>query len=776
MPDDATIVEGDAGFIGMASRLNPLQLQPGMVQYCENMRLDRGVAQTRKGAKRLADDISAGVLPLYFPFTLGLDKTITSLTFSSPTVTATITAHGYTTGQKLDIRGATQLDYNGTRAITVLDANTFTYDIAGSPTSPATGAVIANDGPVLQTSYAGGIYAACVFSNPNVDDAREYIALASDDKAYLWRDGCDLITKTYPTSADEIVEDGDKVSIIQAFNRLYVFREAAQYGSAKNVFSITRSGAVATVSLPNHGMANGQLVRITGASPIAYNGTVPITYVDANTFTYPVLSSLASVATGAITAEAGTMYASKPVSTGGITVSGSAATVRCVSHGYPVGATVRITGSAVPAFDGIEYEVASASANSFTVQVPVGTLPDTLLTASVRRVKPALYWDGDPSTNFVRAERGVHAVGITYRHMASVGWAAYINNRLWLPDGRDTVAISDVLDPDTFDPFFQTFRANQGSSDYIVGIHAWVEGQALVFMRRSIWLATLKQDFNGSEWDVDSAVSNLTLLTDEVGCVARKSIQTAGQYVFFLSDAGIYRLDSRLDLKLRGDTRPLSDPIADQLDGLNASAASKATAAWFNNRYYIAVPTGGADYNNTLFIYNALNEAWESRDSFASAMQLDELLVSTYQNRSRLFSASLAGKLFVLEELEEGDDAVNILANNATIPIVGTLLTRRYGFGTLNQKRILRTKVNLKMPAASSLEADAITTDYDKEVTVATLVAPLEEDYTLKAPIRMNAVYVDLRARTTAGRPSIRSITVEAARSANNSTLSRTLN
>ena len=49
---------GDAGFIGFASRLNPLTLPAGMLQDSVNMRLDRGVAQTRKGAKRLADAIS----------------------------------------------------------------------------------------------------------------------------------------------------------------------------------------------------------------------------------------------------------------------------------------------------------------------------------------------------------------------------------------------------------------------------------------------------------------------------------------------------------------------------------------------------------------------------------------------------------------------------------------------------------------------------------------------------------------------------------------------
>jgi len=50
------------------------------------------------------------------------------------------------------------------------------------------------------------------------------------------------------------------------------------------------------------------------------------------------------------------------------------------------------------------------------------------------------------------------------------------------------------------------------------------------------------------------------------------------------------------------------------------------------------------------------------------------------------------------------------------------------------------------------------------------------EDYTLKAPLRTKATYLDLRIRTTAGRPVIRQISAEANRSAFDPTETRTLN
>ena len=62
--------------------------------------------------------------------------------------------------------------------------------------------------------------------------------------------------------------------------------------------SITRSGAVATVTLSNHGFYTGQWITIAGASQTDYNVSARITVVDANTFTYAVANAPATPATG----------------------------------------------------------------------------------------------------------------------------------------------------------------------------------------------------------------------------------------------------------------------------------------------------------------------------------------------------------------------------------------------------------------------------------------------------------------------------------------------
>jgi hypothetical protein len=683
--------DGDAGFLGFASRLNPLTLPAGMLQDSVNMRLDRGVAQTRKGSKRLTDTIGTTGAPLTLDFTLGTDKTVTSITRASTTATVTATAHGFTTGDQVNIRGAAETDYNGDFIVTVTDANTFTYTVSGSPATPATGTIIANNGPEVRDSYDGGLYAAGVFASQNYDNAAEYIVLAGSDSATLYRQGQSPVVKTYPTSPAEKIEGTDTVSVVQAFNRLYVLREADR-------------------------AVTGWEQKLTTAS--------------------------------------------------GITVSSTTATVNVTAHGYPAGARVRIEGSTTPAFDGHEYDIVSSSTNSFTITVPSGTATHAAATIKVRRTKPPIYWDGGAG-NFVRATAGVPAAGVTYTTMPSTGWAAYHNNRLWFAKNRDTVAISDVLDPDLYDPFWNSFRAGAGGDDRIVAVHPWIEGQALVFCRKSIWLATLNQfaSTDGSDFSVDTPVSQLTLLTNEIGCSARNTIVTAGNFVFFLSDAGIYRLDRALDLKVRGDTKPLSEPIADLFSQVVQSRVDKsAFGIWHANRYLIALPTSTdpLDGNQLVLAWNALNNSWEYRDTYPSSASVNQILVGTYDNQRRVFSVPRSGNLYLLEQEDTAldDNAVNA----GTSPITGSIKTRRYDFGDMHSKRFLRTIADVVIPAGASVTTKISTINPDTETTVGTLTNSnaASEDYNMKSPVRYKAHSAEVIYETSGGRPEIRSASIEA--------------
>jgi hypothetical protein len=463
-----------------------------------------------------------------------------------------------------------------------------------------------------------------------------------------------------------------------------------------------------------------------------------------------------------------TGYEQKYTAASGVAVSTTVATVYVTGHNYPAGARVRIEGSSSAAFDGHEFQVESGSlgADSFTITVPVGTPSDASANIKVRRVKAPLYWAGDPATGFVRSTAGVPDVGVTFRRLRSAPWASYINNRLVIPDGKQNVMLSDVLDPDNFDNFWQSFRVGVGGNDRIVAVHPWVDNNVLVFCRKSIWLAVISQTLNeaGSAYTIDPAVTRLELLTDEIGCAARRTICTAGQFIYFLSDSGVYRLDAKLDLKLRGETKPLSDPIADQLQGLRADLLEYSTALYFDNRYFLAVPldtSGGS--NNGVFIFNQLNEAWETRDIYG--VGVNDFLVADINDRRRVMISSQAGKLMLLDEVEEGDESPDASVD-FTDPVPGKIRTRRYGMGTMSSKRFTRALADAVLPNTGSITVTANLRNPDKTEP---LVPGLENttgsgnDYSLKLPIRAKAHYCELEILTNANRPEIRNISIEAA-------------
>ena len=769
--------DGDMGFIGFASRLNPLTLPAGMLQDSVNMRLDRGVATTRKGSKRLTDTIGVTGAPLTLDFTLGTDKSVTGITRASTTATATVTAHGYSNNDQINIRGASQSEYNGDFLISNVTTDTFDYTVSGSPATPATGTIVANEAPVVRDSYDGGLYAAGVFASQNYDNGDEYIVLAGNDAAYLWREGESVVTKTYPTSPQERIEATDTVSVVQAFDRLYILRQADQsvagWGAVYRGTGVTTGTCTITIASPAvitktaHGLVAGMPVvfSTTGALPTGLTAGTIYYVISAGlaTDSFRVSTSVGGSAVNTSGSQSGT-HTVTPVSA---IVSTTTATIYSKAHGYLQGARVRLEGSAVPAFDGHEYDIQSAATNSFTITVPNPTSNDLTANLSIRRTKPPIYWDGG-SGDFVRATAGVPAEGVTYTCMPSTGWASYINNRLWFASNKDAVKISDVLDPDLYDPFWNSFRAGAGGDDRIVAVHPWVEGQALVFCRKSIWIASLNEfaSTDGSDFSVDTPVSRLTLLTNEIGCSARNTIVTAGNFVFFLSDAGIYRLDSRLDLKLRGDTMPLSEPIADLFATVNQERVGKsAFAVWHDNRYLIALPTTAEplDGNQLVLCWNSLNSQWEYRDTYPSAAAVNQILVATYSNKRRVFSIPRSGNLYLLEEVDLAND--DNAAGGGTSPVTGRIKTRRYSFNDMHSKRFLRTIADVVIPNGAAVTTKVSTINPDlSEQTVNTLTnsTGVAEDYNMKSPVRYKAHAAEVIYETSGGRPEIRSASIEA--------------
>ncbi len=585
--DDPILTDGDNGWLGMETRRHPTQLEPGIARFFQNKRLENNVPRDRKGIDRITPDLFIESNPLILPFDLGTPISVTSITRSGSTATVTLAttpATAYETGDTVEIEGANEGAYNGEFVITVTSPTVFTYTVVGIPTTPATGTITATNHPVLEDTPDGG-FSSVLFSD--VETNKDYIALATRDNVDLINpdDPLNPISIEYPGT--EQVEVTDIMSLEQANNGIVISRgpikKALEWdGNLFNtdqidVVSITRVSTVATVTTQGeHKYVNGDTILIAGANESDYNGQFIVTITGEEEFEYFVAGTPTTPATGTITATkvpqfvligdpsvatlAGMPQASFAVyhplarlavpvenlilDITSITRDGSEVTVTtAINHGLVISDRIIIESADDPGYNGT-FEVTSSTAVTFTYQVKGNPVTPDTSSDSVIRI----------------------AV-------------------------RDQFILSDLFDHRTYDPVINAFRINRGFRDFLVGLLNFQNDNLIALYRNSINLVT-----GLSLPTLEN--SSIFQITDEVGCIARRSAVVIGERLLFLSEQGVYSLIITPQINLKGQDVPLSLDIEDDMENINWNFASDAVAVYFNNRYYIAVPEGERNIKN----------------------------------------------------------------------------------------------------------------------------------------------------------------------------------
>ncbi len=741
---------GDPGWTGFRSRPDALTLPEGIAAMSENMRMAHGRLSLRRGLKRMATEISVGQVPLVVPFTLSADLTVNtgtelvvpfdcatstavvSLTRSVSTVTATVTAHGLATDARIRISGAAQAEYNGDFTITRTGVNTFTYPVAGFPATPATGTILMSVGAVVRDAYpaltrSGLTVTASVTAHGLTAGATVSVSGAGQSEY----NGGFVITVPDANTISYTIPSGQPLTPASGT----VLVNAGPIVRASYDGGIFASGIFSSPQSTETGFGQEWIVLVgTDACYLWRDGETLLTK------TFPNDQVVGPDDDVRVLQAFDTLFIlrSRPLSgewvrqaVTSVTRSSTTGTIVFpVAHGLTTADRVAIEGAGEAGWNH-EFDIDTV-VDSVTVRFTVAHSPTTPATGTItaRKVQAPMSWDGG-SGDFIVVPGGSHATGATYATLRSCSIASYFNNQLVIAPtpAQDTILLSDVLDYNTYDPLNKSFRANAGSADRIVALHPFAERDILVFMRNSIYRAHIQLDGGGVSID---ATSYIELLTGEVGCRARDTVVTAGPYIYFLADQGVYRMDLNYsDYKVRGTQIPLSDAITDQLEGINEDAVGTSCAAWFDNRYWLLLPMGDSDQPNTMFVWSALTNEWESRDTFPAG--IERLLVSDYQRKRRLFGASRTGALFLLEEREDGDDVYD---GGAVVTIAGRLLTRSYGGNDTGLKRWVRMLANTNMEAGASIGTRAIfdNPDYTLDLNGITTVAA--EDYALKESIR----------------------------------------
>jgi hypothetical protein len=141
---------------------------------------------------------------------------------------------------------------------------------------------------------------------------------------------------------------------------------------------------------------------------------------------------------------------------------------------------------------------------------------------------------------------------------------------------------------------------------------------------------------------------------------------------------------------------------------------------------------------------------------------VDALVIGTYSNVRRIFNVRRTGKLYLLDENENGKD--DEPSGSLQGEVTGKIKTRRYNFGDMHSKRFLRTIADVVIPAGASVTTKITTINPDTDNNIGTLTNSnaTSEDYNMKSPVRFKAHSAEMIYETNNGRPEIRSASLEA--------------
>jgi hypothetical protein len=848
--DDQMKEDLEIGFSGFNNRLRPDQLKPGVLAQSKNGRLDlNGEWQVRKGVNVLNTPFVTGSAVFRLP--TAAEEDITSIgdlprvmesvgIVTDGTVTIKLTDHGFSVDDEIVINGVYRFnfpDINGSYIITEVTGNnrfkfqsgetgttgyyTFPPDQGRStsftlPFNPVTEvlstAPLSSPGgnSILSEGSVTGVRAGTDYSNPNVAKDGEYIVVSTNLSALVLNlSSQETFEMRFPEG--EVVLQ--KADMLQAFNRLFIFRDSQIALENKKFFdpvtietiSQTASSVVDVTTFLKHGLADGDIVEIRDvtAGTIDPNGQFEVTSVTDTGFTYNVGTSGTKSYT--VTGDSKVYPTFTRVAEGDyeqpIIIS---PTNVDITNGEVVATLTAPEISNLKIGNTIVIENVGDSSLELGEEHVISSIDNTANTISFYSQT-----DDETGRTGVIFQRQV-SIGLGFMHMPAPEFGVYHQRRLVVPfrynqesinpdlpteftevtptGVRDEIAVSDILDSDTYDQVYAKFRFNAGTADYTVGLHSFSDDKLLVFNRNSIHLVANSGNLSTAQ---------AQLLTNEVGCVARDSIIQVGNNVLFLSDNGVYGANFQDLYNLRGNEVPLSESINNTMQFINKDLWDKSSGVYFDNRYYLAIPLNEetvtvdsegnvsaeitrAQFNNRIIIYNFLNEQWESVDNVGdSNFEYKKLIVAGDGENRGVYILSTNGGIHRLDVLDQGNDRViTEVATGSedlvtTPSIEGEMVTRMFTNQTIDRKKWnnFEMQVQSHIDLKSDFFITGITENVDDTIDLKQLSSYLnnellteDEDVSIRGRIGNKRAYgFQFKIDRTTGRPRVRSLKVAAA-------------
>lgn len=256
----------------------------------------------------------------------------------------------------------------------------------------------------------------------------------------------------------------------------------------------------------------------------------------------------------------------------------------------------------------------------------------------------------------------------------------------------DTIYVSDLLSVEGSAAWssIDSFRVG-GDGEPITGISSWTGFRLVVFKQNSTYVITTDPTAASiANWSIE-------IVSGDIGCVARNSVCQIGANIYWLSQDGVRSMQRILQGTDQEISEPLSKIIDSTIQEINRTYISKASAAYYKNRYILSVPIGTSITNNCSIVYNTVHKAWSGKwTNFAA----NDFCHYTNNPSNCLVLATPSGSVLQWREWIKDDNEVESDYQDSGASIRTSLTTREFTFGEMMSYKSLN---NIEVQFYSSL-------------------------------------------------------------------------
>jgi hypothetical protein len=239
----------------------------------------------------------------------------------------------------------------------------------------------------------------------------------------------------------------------------------------------------------------------------------------------------------------------------------------------------------------------------------------------------------------------------------------------------DTIYVSDLLSVEGTSAWssVDSFRVG-GDGEPITAISSWTGFRLVVFKQNSTYVITTDPTAASiANWPIEN-------VSQEVGCVASRSVCQVGANLYWLAQDGVRNMQRILQGADTEISEPISKIINSTINEINTTYWSKASAIYYRNRYILSVPISSSSVNNCSIVYNTVHKAWSGKWTGFSA---SEFVHYTNTPSNCLVLATPTGSVLQWREWVKDDNEVATDYQDLGASIGTSITTREFVFGEM---------------------------------------------------------------------------------------------